>query len=331
MAEAKMTENAAATRRAAVKHDATVGDAGHRAFQMEIAIDAPPEAVWRALTDAEELVRWFPLEARVTPGPGGSIWLSWGPPFEGTNRIEIWEPGRRLRMLDDSFTHREGAVPLAVDFQLEPAGGGTVLRLVHSGFGRGADWDQEYDSISRGWTFELRGLRHYLERHAGQERRVVWVRRRLGRQPLADWERLMGPTGLDVRPAASGLTEGSRYAFRGPDGRELTGEVRVAGVPGVFAGTVAELGDALMRVEIETPAGGYVWLWISTYGVPEEEVAALQRGFDLVLEELLPEAPPGAQAAAGGTADPEHPAGGAADPEHPAVDAGLRDVSGRDR
>lgn len=33
--------------------------------------------VWRALTEAEELTRWFPLQARVTPGEGGEIWMSW--------------------------------------------------------------------------------------------------------------------------------------------------------------------------------------------------------------------------------------------------------------
>ncbi|HET6639495.1 MAG TPA: SRPBCC domain-containing protein, partial [Gemmatimonadota bacterium] len=39
-----------------------------RAAKGEIAIDAPVEVVWKALTDARELERWFPLEARVKPG-----------------------------------------------------------------------------------------------------------------------------------------------------------------------------------------------------------------------------------------------------------------------
>jgi hypothetical protein len=32
----------------------------------------------RTSTDGEELKRWFPLDARVTPGEGGKIWVSWG-------------------------------------------------------------------------------------------------------------------------------------------------------------------------------------------------------------------------------------------------------------
>ncbi len=48
-----------------------------RAVEREIEIDAPVGAVWKALTDAEELTRWFPLNAGVTPGVGGSVWMSW--------------------------------------------------------------------------------------------------------------------------------------------------------------------------------------------------------------------------------------------------------------
>jgi hypothetical protein len=33
----------------------------------------------------------------VTPGLGGSIWLSWAGEWEGDSRIEIWDPPRRPR------------------------------------------------------------------------------------------------------------------------------------------------------------------------------------------------------------------------------------------
>ena len=34
-----------------------------RAFEMALDLAATPDEVWRALTQAEELVRWFPMEA----------------------------------------------------------------------------------------------------------------------------------------------------------------------------------------------------------------------------------------------------------------------------
>ena len=47
-----------------------------RSVEQVIEINAPIEAVWKALNDPVELVRWFPLEAGVNAD--GSIWMSWG-------------------------------------------------------------------------------------------------------------------------------------------------------------------------------------------------------------------------------------------------------------
>ena len=42
-----------------------------RRFEHEIEIPGSPGEVWRALTEASELVRWFPFEAEVEPRVGG--------------------------------------------------------------------------------------------------------------------------------------------------------------------------------------------------------------------------------------------------------------------
>ncbi len=65
-----------------------------RTVETEIQIAAPVEAVWKALTEAEELERSFPLQARVEPGENGSIFHGWGDWASWDNRIEVWEPGK---------------------------------------------------------------------------------------------------------------------------------------------------------------------------------------------------------------------------------------------
>ena len=138
------------------------------------------EQVWKALTDAVELSRWFPPSAEVEPGEGGNIHLSWAPWVETDNRIEIWDPPHHLRTgwHDSSGVvtldqNPEEAQQLAVDYFLESRQGKTVLRLVHSGFSMAAEWDEEYDGVRRGWTYELRSLRHYLQNHLGRNRRIA--------------------------------------------------------------------------------------------------------------------------------------------------------------
>ena len=85
-----------------------------RAVEREIEIDAPLAAVWKALTDAEELTRWFPLNAGVTPGVGGSVWMSWTDTEGEGAPIEVWEPERHLR----TGAVLGAALQIATDFYL---------------------------------------------------------------------------------------------------------------------------------------------------------------------------------------------------------------------
>lgn len=130
-----------------------------------MTIAAPPEAVWKAITEASELVRWFSLDARSTPGVGGQIWISFGGPMEGAVHIVRWEPERHLGTLEAAVGDRK---PLTQDWILEARDGGTtMLRFVHAGFESG-DWDDEYDSLLHGWDVFMGNLQCYLERHAGR-------------------------------------------------------------------------------------------------------------------------------------------------------------------
>jgi uncharacterized protein YndB with AHSA1/START domain len=124
--------------------------------------------VWKALTDAQELKKWFPLEARVTPGAGGKIFLSWGPGCEGEAEIVAWEPGKRLACKEQFAL---------IEWTLEQRGTKTLLRLVQRGFLGAGDRENEwFDSTSYGWTFMLLSLEVALERHRGIDRKVAWPR-----------------------------------------------------------------------------------------------------------------------------------------------------------
>jgi uncharacterized protein YndB with AHSA1/START domain len=44
-----------------------------RSHQFSVPIRTTPEELWRALTDAEEISRWFAPQAKVVPGKAGSF------------------------------------------------------------------------------------------------------------------------------------------------------------------------------------------------------------------------------------------------------------------
>ena len=269
-----------------------------RSIEVELSMDAPPEAVWKALTDPEELTRWFPFDAKTepakaeapsgrAPGPGGYLAHSWGAALQGRNRIKLWEPETRLQTTwfepTDLFgkppeppkdavrsafqDDPEGAARLLVDYFLEGGGGTTVLRLVHSGFSKDARWDEEFTSHRRGWNFELRSLRNYLNHHLGKERHVVWVRRPVSGDLRDAWERIVGRDALARAGSIDGAVAGRSYDVTTVHGDRLQGEVFNAEPPAEFAGAVANLDHSLLRCGIEAYSGRpEAMFWLSTWG-----------------------------------------------------------------
>jgi uncharacterized protein YndB with AHSA1/START domain len=276
-----------------------------RAFRMSLDIDASPEEVWRALTEAEELMRWFSTEARVTPGKGGTMLWSWGHGEDWESGIDAWEPGRLLRLLQEDarpFDAQGRQLPpgeveparIAMEFTLETHQGKTRLRLVHSGFGHGDAWDNEIEGITEGWQAELRSLRHYLERHRGRDRRAARALTTTAVSRDAAWAKLLGPGGFTLTPTE--LKEGERYEVVVPGGRRYTGTVELH-LPGeTLAGTVKELDDGWFRLLTWKDARGStgVWAWLATY---MEDTAAV-REFGNRAQEALERLFPGGKAGA---------------------------------
>ena len=89
-------------------------DTKRRSFSMSIDIDATPEVVWRALTDAGELMRWFPLQARVTPGKGGTVFWGWDEHWAWESQIDAWEPEHCLRLVENRPAFDVNGEPLRV-------------------------------------------------------------------------------------------------------------------------------------------------------------------------------------------------------------------------
>jgi len=251
-----------------------------RSVELEIPLDVPASVVWRALTDAEELRRWFPADARVEPGEGGSIWYSWGPGMEGTSRIQIWEPDARLRLVE-RWGEGDSAVEFAMDFFITALSGErATLRLVHSGFGSDASWDEQYTAMETGWTYFFRALKHYLERHLGVPRVLVWERRLAGVTRDASWRLMLSLLGGHVPAPSAKVT-----IDVGTGPQQAVVEVLVESR--ALALRLPDLDDSMLFLEFES--GAEQWhcgVWLSTFGVPDETVALLRPGIQSIATQL---------------------------------------------
>lgn len=253
-----------------------------RALTREITIAAPADAVWKALTDAEELTRWFPPFARVQPGVGGRLWRAWQSGDETEERIERWEPNVHLRSVGLTGAWKG----IVTDYHLTGQGGTTMLRVVSSGFGDDADWDALYDAFGGGWDFELRGLRHYLEHHAGISRIVALARAPRAVSADEGWSRIVGPSGwVELRALGAEPPPGSRYGARLTIGQDLSGVVVLWQPPRQFVATVDQLNDAFLRIDTRCLGDvGTPLIWLSTYGMTPQAVRDIERDWQVSLD-----------------------------------------------
>lgn len=254
-------------------------------LRKEIEIAAPVDEVWRVLTEPSELAKWFPLEARVTPGVGGSLFLSWGPAWEGETQIVGWEPGKRLACQDKLAL---------IEWTLEARGGKTIVRLVQSGFSTGAASEDEwFESTTYGWGFMLAGLRHALERHRGEARLVAWPRVKTTLSREEAYRKLVAPGALFVQSfggqTGGEFAEGTRYSLTTESGEKLSGEVEFVRAPRGFCLRVAEWNDALLWATIEGAAGELeVQLWLSAFGLTLAVVGSWENRWRQKLEQIFP-------------------------------------------
>jgi uncharacterized protein YndB with AHSA1/START domain len=254
-------------------------------YVHELEIAAAPQAVWRALSEARELERWFPPEARCDERVGGELVWDWTGMHEWKHVIEVFEPGRCLRTRYDSSVPdgQGGRLPLYVEFRLEGRGGSTLLRLVHSGFGTDARFDHEYDGIRGGWPVELGSLKLYLERHAGEQRRAAWSVAAVPQPVETTWRALWGPGAFNA-PAVPDSGPGSDFRIELAGAGELRGVVLTHSVPYVLSARADNSGGALFHISMEgAQAPTRVWTWFATWGRGEEEIQRWQRALDALL------------------------------------------------
>lgn len=267
-----------------------------RSIEVSIDIAASAEEVWRALTEAAELTRWFPLSAEVTPGEGGSMRWTWDDAWTWVSTIERWEPGRVLRLANREqrpFDTEGQPLPsgqvapanLAMEFTLATDSGITRLRLIHSGFGRGAAWDDELDGVSVGWRAELTSLKHYLEQHRGRNRRGGLARTSTLLSQEQAWSRLLGPGGFVVKPWP--VSTGSTCEVGAPADR-FHGIVMVHLPERDLSVAVDELGGGVWRLGTHRADGRTgVSVWVASYTADQAFVDGLKTRVQQRLDALF--------------------------------------------
>lgn len=134
-------------------------------IRLSMRVEAPPERVFRALTEPEDLNRWIAKDAKVDLREGGRWDLGFMPAEDAEQEgrtMEILElvPDRKLVVSWPDW-RGDASVPVqSVTWLLEPDGDGTRVTLIHSGFVRAVD----LSDYPFGWGHFMGQLKDVVER-----------------------------------------------------------------------------------------------------------------------------------------------------------------------
>jgi uncharacterized protein YndB with AHSA1/START domain len=126
----------------------------HPAVERSVDLDVSPDALWQAITDADELATWFAPEAELDPTPGGRGRFV---DDEGVARhavVEDVDPGHRLvlRWWPDADGPAAASV---VTLVVTPSGAGARLVVTERLAAARADLDAVAEAARTAWAWRL--------------------------------------------------------------------------------------------------------------------------------------------------------------------------------
>ena len=175
---------------------------GRRLVSLEVEVPGTPEQVWQAMATGPGVSAWF-VPTQIEERVGGTLHFAMGPGMESAGTVTEWSPPHRFAYEErDWATH---APPLATEVTIEARAGGTcTVRMVHSLFASGDDWDDQLESFEAGWPGFFEVLRLYVRHHAGRPSAIVQASATITGTVEDGWTALHRALGFDDEP-----TEGS--------------------------------------------------------------------------------------------------------------------------
>ncbi|HEY4388839.1 MAG TPA: SRPBCC domain-containing protein [Ktedonobacteraceae bacterium] len=133
------------------------------AIVKELTIAADPERVYSALTQQNELARWWTNELSAKPEVGSLAEFRFR---EGAFvlQLEIAELDAEEKVFWKSRQGTAGWAGTSITWQLTPVQQGTQVLFTHAGFARA---DVAYEQIRGTWEYFLGSLQSYLETGKG--------------------------------------------------------------------------------------------------------------------------------------------------------------------
>lgn len=140
------------------------------AIERQLVIPVARQRVWDAITQPDQIARWFCQAVSLELEPGAPLQLHWERHGSTRGRIETVEPIARFAYRWVPISDPDSSIPIdqvpstLVEFLLEDAPEGTRLTVRESGFASlpEADRERALRDNTEGWIEETTHLLDYL-------------------------------------------------------------------------------------------------------------------------------------------------------------------------
>jgi hypothetical protein len=141
-----------------------------RGYAHRIDVSADGTRVWRALTDDALLARWCAIGTTMRAREGGNLRARFVDSAELDAFIDVFIPGRRIRLVHMPVAGlpNDGVV-IVDDFLLEAGPTETIVRLLGSGFPDDKAWEPHFLQLRRDWERALARLKVLLDKRMDLE------------------------------------------------------------------------------------------------------------------------------------------------------------------
>ena len=143
-----------------------------REIAQEIELAAEPAMVFSILHTPSAICLWWTASQAIVIAHRGGLWVAtWGPNNDRPDyitaaTIDVFEPPYRLVL--NRFRYHSSSEPLpfqadfTVEFTLKPVKGGTLLRVLQSGFPMDAAADNYFAACRQGWRNTFENIKRFV-------------------------------------------------------------------------------------------------------------------------------------------------------------------------
>ena len=228
-----------------------------RSSRHSLGLKASPAEVYRALTEPEELQRWFVTEASLDLRPEGAFRWVFGSASDGSGPPPQVTTGRFVSIAKQELLRLKALIDdqeTEIEFRIDPWRDGAILTVHHAGFPGDAEWDDTFRAIDRGWQTELHVLKLFLERGRGLVRQTERHERTLAASAEEIFDCFTTAAGLArwlAERAAADATPGGELRLEW-DGRGVSGHYAVCDPDRFLLMTWEEQPPSLVRLFLDT-------------------------------------------------------------------------------